>query len=108
MTDEMKREAITKWLDYQVDVFNMRHKHRHIPVIIEGETDLQICGVDDYIHIYGNVPMLADFMGFELDWIDRKNAGYYPWEVQFKYKGITFIGLQSQEEYDIWLNRHLQ
>lgn len=104
MTDEMKREAITKWLDYQIEVLAMRHKHTHIPVDI-GDSNLQICGLDKYIHIYGNVPMLADFMGFELNWINRKDSEY-PWEVQFKYKGITFIGLQSQEEYDRWLNRH--
>lgn len=97
----LTRTEIKNWMDKQIEAMNIQSMR----LVVEKHED----GVDDtignlssqnYIHIGGeSVRYIADRLGLDLCVTGRKRDPENPYEVFILYKGIKFIGIETEAEY---------
>lgn len=81
----MEFETVKEWLDKLIDTYTELKNLKYC------NTQIEICGVHDFIQVYSGIEIIADAMGIKL-WTkyDKENTEY-PYKYYFGYRGYEIM-----------------
>ena len=86
----MELKNVKEWLDKLVDTQNELRDLKYC------NTQIEVCGIMDHIHIYRGIEKIADAVGAELRMI-RGDDREYPYRYFFRYRGWEITQIEEKQ-----------
>lgn len=93
----MTRAKLEQWLDKQVELYNEVRNNQALLDDDEQEYSWMLAGYTDGIHI-SHPKMVARFLEIPIQVVELSDVEY-PYKVKFWYRGVSFFGLYTEEDF---------
>ena len=85
----MEFATVKEWLDKLVDSYNELKSLKYC------NTQIELCGLYDNIHIHRGIEVIADAVGIKLN-VTYDSYSDYPYRYHFMYRGYEIVQIDNK------------